>query len=221
MDNRLKMVASLVPTSETIADIGTDHALLAIYLIKKGIAKRVIASDVKLAPLKVGQENVIKNGAADFIELRLSFGFNEYKKGEFSAAVIAGMGGETIADIIKSCPFLLDVPLVLQPMSCCDRLIEFLNNNGFEILKHEAVLSQKRIYNVLLCIKNGTKETDPIFNIVGKLDINNPLARQVLTKKLKSLKKAINGLLNADKKEELTKLKIMAEELEKRLLSNS
>ena len=74
---------------------------------------------------------------------------------------------------------------------------------------------------MLLCIKNGTKETDPIFNIVGKLDINNPLARQVLTKKLKSLKKAINGLLNADKKEELTKLKIMAEELEKRLLSNS
>ena len=201
MDNRLLCVAKLLENNCVVADIGTDHAKLPIYLIQNNIAKKVIASDVKAAPLKTGQKNVFKAGAADKIELRLSCGFANYKQEEFSVAVIAGMGGETIAEIIKECPFNLNVPLILQPMTCTDRLLDFLNQNGFMVLKHLAVKSEGRIYNILKVIKNGTHNNDPLFNIVGKLDLQDPISYELLHKKLLSLKKMAKEIENIPRKQ--------------------
>lgn len=202
MDNRLLFVAKLIDGANTICDIGTDHAFLPIYLIENDKAKRVIASDINLAPLNVGQKNVIKAGVADKIELRLSCGFENYKENEFDLAVIAGMGGETIAEIIDNAKIPLNMPLILQPMTCCDRLIDYLNDNGFGIIEHIAVKSDGRIYNVIKVIKNGEKNDSPIFNIVGKLDKTDPVALELLNKKQKSLIKMVNAIKGVERRQQ-------------------
>lgn len=201
MDNRLLFVANMIKGEDTVADIGTDHALLPIYLIENNRAKKVIAADIKAAPLGVGQKNVIKAGAAEKIELRLSCGFSAFKENEFSLGVIAGMGGETIAEIIDNAPFYLDMPLILQPMTCSDRLIDYLNQNGFGIIEHHAVFSEGRIYHILKVVKNGERNDSPIFNIVGKLDKTDETARKLLDRKLKSLIKMANSIKNVERKE--------------------
>ena len=202
MDNRLLFVAKLIDGVNTVCDIGTDHAFLPIYLIENNKAKRVIASDINLAPLNVGQKNVIKAGVADKIELRLSCGFENYKVNEFDLAVIAGMGGETIAEIIDNAKIPLNMPLILQPMTCCDRLIDYLNDNGFGIIEHIAVKSDGRIYNIIKVIKNGEKNDSPIFNIVGKLDKTDPVALELLNKKLKSLIKMVNAIKGVERRQQ-------------------
>ena len=202
MDNRLLFVAKMINGANTVCDVGTDHAFLPIYLIENNKASRVIASDINLAPLNVGQSNVIKAGVADKIELRLSCGFENYKQNEFDLAVIAGMGGETIAEIIESAKIPLNMPLILQPMTCCDRLIDFLNNNGFGIIEHIAVKSEGRIYNIIKVIKNGERVENPIFNIVGKLDKTDPVANELLNKKLKSLIKMVNAIKGVERRKQ-------------------
>ena len=202
MDNRLLFVAGLIENVNTVCDIGTDHAFLPIYLIENKKAKRVIASDINAAPLLVGQTNVIKAGVADKIELRLSCGFENYTPKEFDLAVIAGMGGETIAEIINNAKIPLTMPLILQPMTCSDRLIDYLNANGFGILKHIAVKSEGRIYNIIKVIKNGEKNNNPIYNIVGKLDKTDEVALELLNKKLKSITKMANAIKGVERKQQ-------------------
>ncbi len=200
MDARLKAAAGLVPRCGCVADIGADHALLSIYLVKMGIARRVIAADVKKLPLETGRLNVLEEGVADSVELRLSFGFENFKPGEFDAAVIAGMGGETIAEILQSAPFRLDMPLVLQPMTRCDRLLSFLNAEGFSVKRHIAAPSAGRIYHVLRVERGGTANRDPLFEIVGGLDLTEPNAFKLMDKKLKVLRSTAESLKNIEGK---------------------
>ena len=90
---RLKEAAALVRKVDTIADIGTDHAYLPIYLIAHNICRRVIASDLRTGPLESARANVEAAGFGDRIELRLSDGLTGYRADEAQDIVITGMGG--------------------------------------------------------------------------------------------------------------------------------
>ena len=57
-NKRLLMVANMIPKCECMADIGTDHALLPIYLVLNGKCNRAIASDVKIGPLQSAEKNI-------------------------------------------------------------------------------------------------------------------------------------------------------------------
>lgn len=202
MDKRLLSAADLIQNCGTAADIGTDHGYLPIYLIKKAKAKRVIASDVNPLPLLKAEQNVKQNGAESFIDLRLSFGFDNYKNGEIDCAFICGMGGENIANILKTAKIDLDFPLVLQPMSRPEYLLKFLASNGFELLKHIVVLDNRRYYNLMLVQKrDGAPDNiscDPLYPIVGKLDLTDNTVKEYLRLKLLSLEKSAAQLKNAD-----------------------
>lgn len=221
MDKRLTALCSLIEKHKTIADIGCDHAYLSIYLIKTKKAERVIASDVKPLPLKKGRLNIKKEGVAEYISLRLSFGFSQYKQNEISAAVIAGMGGDTIIDIISTAPFKITFPLYLQPMTCSEKLLDYLNKNGYIIKNHKAVISAGRYYNVFCAVPaktNSIINNDILFPIIGALDLNEKSAKALLNKKLKSLQKKAESLAFVErKKEEYEKTLFLSKELEKRL----
>ena len=58
IDNRLKDISSLVDKCDIVADIGTDHGYLPIYLIQKGICNKAIAADVAINPLNSAKENI-------------------------------------------------------------------------------------------------------------------------------------------------------------------
>ncbi len=149
---RLKTVADAVPACKTVCDIGTDHAYVPIYLVKSGIADRCIAADIKKGPLSAARSNIARFGVEDKVETRLSDGFAAFSPGEVDVAIIAGMGGDTIAEILKK-----DVGIekfVLQPQSAHARLRYFLQKNGFAIKREYPAKEGDKLY-IAMYVERG------------------------------------------------------------------
>ena len=151
---RISAIASLVQKDSHVADIGADHGRLSIYLRQNGIAKSVIATDLRQKPLQNAVKNITAAGV-DGIQTRLCDGFDKICPNEIDTAVIAGMGGEVIAGIIDRAPFIAQnkIKLVLQPMSSAEALRKYLLENGF------AKLTIK-LNGQEICSFNGQTETD-------------------------------------------------------------
>ena len=105
LSRRLKTIATLVPFGARVCDIGTDHAILPVFLSENTLVKSIIATDVREKPLKNAKENIERSGVAN-IKLRLCDGFSGINPDEFDTAVIAGMGGEVISGIISRAEML-------------------------------------------------------------------------------------------------------------------
>lgn len=97
---RLRHVAELVPVCHSMADIGTDHAYLPLFLLEAGKVQRAIASDIHRGPLERARTHLEGEGKGKEIELRLGGGLSPIKKGEVDGAVMAGMGGLMMRDIL-------------------------------------------------------------------------------------------------------------------------
>lgn len=172
MNRRLICAAELLGKRKAVADIGTDHAFLPIYLIRQKLAERVIACDVAPGPLSVARSNLNKYGLIGQIELRLADGLDGVLPEECDSITVTGMGGETIADIIHRAEWLRQGRhrLVLQPMSCDDRLRRYLNQTGFTIETERAVFSQNRVYTVMrVSFIGAAPVTDRQFSFIGRL----------------------------------------------------
>ena len=129
------------------ADIGSDHAFLAIEAKKRGYADKVIASDINPLPLEKGRINAsLQNIESDFI---LSDGFGSIDELGIDAAAVCGMGGELIADIIARSKTAKECLLILQPMSAQEVLRAYLWENGFDITKEVFVCENKKPYTVM------------------------------------------------------------------------
>ena len=98
---RLEAIAALVPQNCVVADIGTDHAYLPVWLMHKGLIKAAIAADIAEGPCRAAQTNIGMYGLKDKIEVRRGSGLTVLKPGEADGAVIAGMGGSTIVQILE------------------------------------------------------------------------------------------------------------------------
>ena len=151
LSKRLETIASFVPKGSKIADIGTDHGYIPIYLVENGAAVRALAMDVREGPLARAREHVEEHGLSDRIETRLSDGMEKLRSGEADTVIIAGMGGELILRIISEAPWLcaMDKHLVLQPMTTAMQLREGLAALGFTIDREEAVVDSDKIYSVM------------------------------------------------------------------------
>ncbi len=167
LDERLSAVASFVRTDRRICDIGTDHALLPCFLCENG-AMDVIASDVNENPLRAARANVEKYGFADRIRLIRSDGLKDIPPCD--DIIIAGMGGELIADIIDGCTFITpDTRLILQPMTKAELLRRYLYGAGFEITEEKGAAVNGKAYSVMLVRYTGEKRTiDDRFAFFGK-----------------------------------------------------
>ena len=114
LSKRLEMVAGLV-TQERIADIGTDHGYVPIYLYKQGRIKKAYACDVRKGPLEKCRKNIALYGAEDVIETRLGSGLTPLKAGEAETAIMAGMGGMLIVHILQDSPEGFDNSIASTP----------------------------------------------------------------------------------------------------------
>jgi tRNA (adenine22-N1)-methyltransferase len=161
---RLAVIADAIAEygrQETIYDIGTDHAHMAIAMLQRDLCDAVVATDVRRGPLKKAERNILARGLGDRIALSCGDGFAgipDYRPGR--VAVLAGMGGIAIAQIVlgggdmaKSASLL-----ALQPMNNHALLRERLNGAGYRILREMHVLEDRRAYVAMLCRWAGAGE---------------------------------------------------------------
>lgn len=151
LDTRLSLIASLVRGGSRLADIGTDHAHIPVWLVGQGICLTAVATDIRKGPAARAAQEVAAAGLADRISVRLGDGLSPVLPTEVDDIVIAGMGGENIASILKAAPWTQDerLRLVLQPMSKPEVLREFLLKNGFALVKEPVATDGDRYYTVI------------------------------------------------------------------------
>ena len=151
ISERLKAIANMIEECDTIVDVGTDHGYVPIYLVKNAVIKKAIASDINKGPVEKAKNNIELNKVSRQISCRLGSGLSTVKKGEVEVAVIAGMGGNLIRDIMEND---LDVVkelnyLILQPVQNAEVLREYLYNTGYDILNEEICIDDGRFYEII------------------------------------------------------------------------
>lgn len=153
LSKRMQAVADMVDESK-IVDIGCDHAFVSMYMIQAKKADRVIAMDVKKGPLDIAKNNIFDYGMADLIDVRLSNGFDKLSVGEADCAIIAGMGGGLMVDILTRGKPHIDagIHLVLQPQSEPWKVREYLCSIGYEIVKEDMVEEDDKFYVIIKAI---------------------------------------------------------------------
>ncbi|MCM1083829.1 MAG: class I SAM-dependent methyltransferase [Clostridium sp.] len=149
LSKRMQTVVDFVD-ERSVADIGCDHAHVAIWLAMHGVGN-VVAMDIKSGPLKIAEENIRAYGLEKVIEVRQSDGMAGLKLGEASCAIIAGMGGELITKILDKGKAHLDkgIHLILQPQSEIHKVREFLLRNNYSITKEKMLVEEDKFYNVM------------------------------------------------------------------------
>ena len=160
LSKRLFAVASLVTLGNRIADIGTDHAYIPIYLIEKKRSLSAIAMDVNKGPLERAEVHIEEAGLQDLIETRLSDGFEKLVPGEVDCAVIAGMGGGLVMKILSAYPNVTAClkECVLQPQSEIAKVRTFLLKEGFQFLEEDMVLDEGKYYPMMKVVPSKVKE---------------------------------------------------------------
>lgn len=193
---RLSLCADYVREDSRLADIGTDHGYLPIALCQSGKIPSALACDINELPLQTAEENIEKYGLSDRIATRLSDGLEKVRPEEADDVVIAGMGGELIRDILAAAPWVRDGKkhLVLQPMTRHEALVTWLVENGFAILRQEAVLDEGKYYTVLCARFSGeNKPCDLYHAIIGKLDPHDEKSRGFLCRSIQNLRNKCKG----------------------------
>lgn len=147
---RLLACAGLVAKGDRVADIGCDHGYLSIYLLKNGIARSVIASDIHEGPLQSAMRNARKFGVQENIAFYLSDGVRNIPR-DFDTLVCAGMGGDTMVHILESAPWLRNEQyrLVLQCQSKTPLLRRYLSKKGWRITEESVLRDGKFMYTVM------------------------------------------------------------------------
>ena len=196
---RLESIVKMIDECNSIIDVGTDHAYVPIYLIKNGVCKKALASDINKGPLRKAQKNVDLENLADNIECRLGGGLSVVRPGEVEVAVIAGMGGNLIRDIIEN-----DINVfkelnyaILQPVQNVDVLRKYLYDSGFDIIDEELCKEENKYYEVIkVKYAKKPKNLKSIYYEISKilLDKKHPLIGEYIKFKLDKYEKIYNTL---------------------------
>ncbi len=162
LSKRLQAIYDLVPQSNVLADIGSDHAFLPIALVLNGKVTRAYASEVNEGPYEATVKNIEKHGVSNYVSAVLSDGISELEK-DVNTISICGMGGSLIVDILdKDIEKLEHVStLILQPNNNEETVRIWLMNNGFEIYEEKLIEEDNRYYEIIKAVKgkaNYSKE---------------------------------------------------------------
>ena len=155
LSNRLEAVANFVPFNSVLLDIGTDHAMLPIYLCEEGQIKKAYASDNKEGPLTIAKNNIAVYGLSNKISTLKSDGIKDISSdilNEVSCVTIAGMGGILIRDILSVESWkkvLSNKSLVLQPNSNAEDVRRQIVKMGFAIVDETIVYEDGHYYEII------------------------------------------------------------------------
>jgi tRNA (adenine22-N1)-methyltransferase len=219
LDNRLSAVAGLVRNGKRVADIGTDHGYLVAYLVENNICPSGIAADLRKGPLENARQTVIQQGLSDKIELILSDGLQNIPENSCDDIVIAGMGGNLIAEILEKAPWVKNenIHIVAQPMTHAEVLRQWFIDNGFTIIKEKTASDGKRFYCIISAEYTGkTEKYSEGYIYTGEIRPESDTDIKYLEKIFTALTKKYNALVKANK-EDTDNLKIVIDEIKSKL----
>ena len=195
---RLQLLASLVPEGSRLADVGTDHGYVPVYLLQRGLIKGAIASDIGAEPLQHA-----KNTAAEYevegIDFRLCPGLDAVAPEECDTILIAGMGGETIITNLENAPWTKrgDHLFLLQPMTKVEMLRKWLADNGYTFTGERLVFDKDHLYPIMM-VRGGTQEKLTLGQQYGGVMLDGDLLYgEYLDERIMKLTVAIDGLMRA------------------------
>ena len=203
LSKRLLKIAELVPKNSRVADIGTDHGYLPIYLIKSGIANSVLACDINQKPLNNAQKNIERSNVQG-IETRLCGGLNGITADEVDAIIIAGIGGEVIAGILENCGWVKNkkYTLLLNPTTSPEKLREFLYSAGFSTDLETAICENGKCYTIIKATFTGKSCTPQEYKLyIGELKPESPHNILYIKKQLSRLQKLNQSIKNIPSKQ--------------------
>ena len=175
LSNRLKEIANMVETDHRVIDVGCDHALLGIYLLKEKIVANVLSIDINENAIKIAKENKKKFlmegvekkhtdklkeekiNLSKNLEIMQNDGLKDIVIRKTDDVVISGMGTKTIIDILKNSDFKKIKNLIIQSNNNLYELRKFVVENGF-IIDNEFVVFEKGIYYVIIRFKRADKK---------------------------------------------------------------
>lgn len=203
ISNRLMTVASLVSRDLVLADVGTDHAYVPIWLTQQKRIPYAIAMDISPGPLARAAEHIARYGMGGYIETRLSDGVKALAPGEAGAIVVAGMGGGLMMHILETgkqvCTRVEE--LVLQPQSELFRFREYLLREGYVTDAEEIVEEDGKYYPMMRVHYEGAQayESSPeeeLFQTYGRMLLikQHPVLKEYLLRERSAYQKIAERL---------------------------
>ena len=184
---RLKKIAELV-TTKSVIDVGCDHALLCIYLNNNGI--KCIGTDISPKVIENAALNLLKYKVGDEIKLINTNGLEGIKIKETDTIIIAGMGTNTIINILKD--YSNDNPLIISSNNDLYELRKNIVKKGYHIVNEEVVYENKHYY-VIIKFEKGKKRYNHYEYLFGPYSIKN---EEYMNYLLKKYNKILNNLPN-------------------------
>ena len=199
---RLQLLADWVPQDVRLADVGTDHAYLPVWLALHGRVTSAIASDLRKGPLERARETGRMYGA-EGVDFRLGNGLNTVRPHEADTIVIAGMGGENIASILAAAPWTADGrhTLLLSPHTRAEELRRFLMDHGYAIRREALVRDRGTLYPVMEAGAGEMVLTEgQLWG--GAMLLHDPLGDRYLIEKIIRLMGAVAGKRRSERPED-------------------
>ena len=194
---RLAAIAAQVPQGARLADVGTDHAYLPVWLLLEGTISQAVASDVNEGPLQRGRETARTYGVEDRMAFYRCDGLASVGADQADTVAICGMGGELIARILGQAPWTKTALLLLQPMSSQTELRRWLLDNGY-LIRQERVVKEGEKYYVILTVTGGENPTPytPAELWVGRQnpEEDNPYRGEYLADQIRRRGRALEGM---------------------------
>jgi len=203
LSRRLFAIAESLPAGGVVCDVGSDHGLLPVFLLQSGKCQHCIVTDLNPAPLSRAKKTVQNAGLEPRVRLLLADGIREPLRFLPDALVIAGMGGETILEILEKGK--REIPqgtfFSLQPMTREVVLRRFLYENGFSIEKEEIVEENGKLFPIFSARYDGIeRKREALFYLLGEFlpQKREPAVRAYFEKLLARTLHRIEGLKKAN-----------------------
>ncbi len=201
---RLQLLADMVPAGCRLADVGTDHGYLPVWLLQRGRIQSAIAADIGAEPLAHARRTAEEYGA-EGMDFRLCDGLRDIAPDEVDTVVIAGMGGETIIAILESAAWTKDGAhtLLLQPMTKAAELRRWLSVNGYAFTEERLVWDKNYLYPVLRVNGGVCPALAELQTLTGVLLDGDPLYADYLAQHIEKLLHIAKGLRRSGREDAL------------------
>lgn len=199
LSRRLQAVADLISEGRIVADVGTDHGYIPIYLIEAKKCIRAIAMDVNQGPLLRAKEHIAEHGLSQCIETRLSNGVQNLQPEECDCVVIAGMGGALTIKILEEGKQVFKnlKEFILQPQSELLKVRQYLLEQGYCISQEEMVQDAGKFYTMMRVLNGPMHEYDTVELRYGKLllEHRHPVLKMFLEKEAHTKQQILKNII--------------------------